>query len=131
MRELAEIKMQRLDYATHSYVDMEQVLRLNQPISLPPIKMNDTSAAPDKITAVQAPHLSPVGSLTNLLTDMSSSIGFKKVMDAEKDLVDKNKEISMILARNKSFKRDHFKSINSKLFGSSASHTLDGNLLMG
>ena len=120
--------MSRFDAATHSYVDMDQVMRLNPQTKLPPIANKDKLTAPEKISATQAPHLSPVGSLTNLLTDLSSSGGFKKKLQqthASKP-IDKNSEIQAIMAKNKTLRKDHFKSINSKLFGSdSLSRDLD------
>ena len=49
--------------------------------------------APHMIKSHRAPHLAPVGSLTNLLTDLSST-GFRKI---PKDM---NKEIPKIMANN-------------------------------
>jgi hypothetical protein len=42
----------------------------------PLLPAHERTLAPTKIGAVRSPHLSPVGSLTNLLTDLSST-GFK------------------------------------------------------
>jgi len=48
---------------------------------------HERALAPAKIGAVRSPHLSPVGSLTNLLTDLSST-GFQ------------HKNIISVLSRN-------------------------------
>ena len=60
--------------------------------SLPPIE--ERNMAPAVIRAGRAPHLSPVGSLTNLLTDLSST-GFRR-----KPPKDMNKEIPKIMANH-------------------------------
>jgi hypothetical protein len=49
--------------------------KLQQASSLPPL--NERNLAPKLIGADRSPHLSPVGSLTNLLTDLSST-GFRR-----------------------------------------------------
>lgn len=56
--------------------------------------------APSVIKSSRAPQLSPVGSLTNLLTDLSST-GFLRRGSSTipYNNVDKNKEIPLILAK--------------------------------
>jgi len=63
---------------------------------LPPVR--ERALIPSMISAKQAPHLSPVGSLTNLLTDLSST-GFLRRGSSVASPPDKNKEIPLILAK--------------------------------
>ena len=83
--------------------------RLEQNQKLPPVK--DRALVPQHIRADQAPHLSPVGSLTNLLTDLSST-GFRRgshvVESYRKDV---NKEIPLIIATELAAKRQRQLSI--------------------
>ena len=66
---------------------------------LPSLK--ERALIPPLISAKQAPYLSPVGSLTNLLTDLSST-GFRHRRNSNHAVtVDKNKEIPLILAKEK------------------------------
>ena len=73
-------------------IQNQQIQRTYGVQSLPPIE--DRNLAPAVIRASRAPHLSPVGSLTNLLTDLSST-GFRRL--PPKDM---NKEIPKIMAKN-------------------------------
>ena len=76
--------------------------RLEQNQKLPPVK--ERMLIPQHIRADMAPNLSPVGSLTNLLTDLSST-GFLRrnshagvVAPSPSYRKDINKEIPLILA---------------------------------
>jgi len=64
--------------------------------------------APNMISSSKAPQLSPVGSLTNLLTDLSST-GFLRRGSSNVNnnglRTDKNKEIPLILAKELAYKK--------------------------
>ena len=71
--------------------------------TLPSVR--DRALAPSLISANRAPNLSPVGSLTNLLTDLSSTGFRRRGSNNQVAQVDKNKEIPMILAKEVAAKK--------------------------
>jgi len=77
---------------------------LAQNQKLPSVK--ERALVPSMISGKQPPHLSPVGSLTNLLTDLSST-GFRNNSNRDQNpiKVDKNKEIPLILAKEVALKK--------------------------
>ena len=88
--------MQMYNISKQASINRQQLAH-NQ--KLPSVK--ERALVPAMISAKQAPHLSPVGSLTNLLTDLSST-GFRhRRISNQAVSLDKNKEIPLILANEK------------------------------
>ena len=87
--------MQQYNIKHQVNLNMKQ---LEQNSDLPPLK--DRALVPSMISAKRAPQLSPVGSLTNLLTEISST-GFRRQSQGHVvlDHLDKNREIPLILAK--------------------------------
>ena len=90
--------------------------RLNKNKTLPPVK--DRMLAPSLISSQYAPQLSPVGSLTNLLTDLSSTGFLHRKQSNVMDEVDKNKDIPLILAKEVAQRKQRQLSIPPVLFQS-------------
>lgn len=96
------------------YSSQQDVVAGKANTSLPPVKENTkygkNTLAPERITSHRMPHLSPVGSLTNLLTDLSST-GFRKNNNGS--LATSQRDSS--LARASKIKKNPAKDIHNSL----------------